>query len=340
MTMFEAKLHSAQKLRKLVEFVAAEGEPITELLHGVGLDQHMLDRGDEPITHAQHIQTYRNANRMAGERPWGLQLGRSMGLTDYGFYGYALICSPTLRKALDFSIKYHKLATPTVMMNLCPEAEDGLCELRVEDTLHEPEIYRFNIEMQIGLIFSLIRDAMGQDFVFQKATVRFAQPLYFEALEQIMECPVFCSSEFNALCFDADLLDRPLRRANLATWEATRAVCDTLLAGVTSHTPIAQSVYETLIRDGHQFSTAEGVAATLNMSERTMRRRLGEEGTSFREIRGEVLSKLAVEFISTTEMTAEEIAERLGFSDASNFCKTFKKWTGKRISEFREAVAN
>lgn len=335
--MREARNYSAAKLRKIARFVADEGGSVAHVLHGTGLDLTGLDDGEDDIALAQLLQGYRNANRMAGDRPWALQIGRQLGLTDYGFYGYALMCSPTLRKALEFSIKYHRLAAPTVTMSLASEIKDGLCELRVEDRLHEPEIYRFNIELQIGLIFSLLRDVIGQDFRLERVTTRFAEPPYLDALRSIMECPVFCGSEQNALYFDAGLLDQPLRRANLTTWKATRTACDELLEGVTSKTPITQAVYETLIRDTRQFAASEDVASALNLSERTLRRRLGEEGTTFRAIKGEVLSKLGVEFILTTEMTAEEVSERLGFSDPSNFCKSFKSWTGYTITEFRKS---
>ena len=337
--MFEAKKYSAEKLRKIADFVTDEGGSVAQVLHGTGLDPAKLAAGEERIALPQLVRGYRNANRMAGDAPWGVQIGKRLGLTDYGFYGYALICSPTLRKALDFSIKYHQLAAPTVIMSLRPRIEDGLCALQVEDTLHEPEIYRFNIELQIGLIFSLLRDILGQSFRFDRATVRFEKPPHFQALQAVMECTVECSSERNALYFDADLLDRPLRRANLATWNATRDACDKLLQGATSDTPIAQTVYVSLLRDTRQFATGGDVATALNLSERNLRRRLGEEGTSFRAIKGEVLSRLAIEFISNTEMTADEVAERLGFSDASNFCKTFKKWTGQTTSEFRASRA-
>lgn len=333
--VFEPKKYSAEKLRKIVDFVAAEGGSVAQVLHGTGLDQARLAAGEERIALAQLVRGYRNANRMAGDAPWAVQIGKRLGLTDYGFYGYALICSPTLRKALDFSIKYHQLAAPTVVMSLRPQTDGSQCALQVEDTLHEPEIYRFNIELQIGLIFSLLRDVLGQSFRFDRGTVRFDEPPHFKALQTLMECPVECGSEHNALYFDADLLDRPLRRANLATWNATRDACDKLLQGVTSNTPVAQTVYDTLLRDTRQFANGEDVAIALNLSERTLRRRLGEEGTSFRAIKGEVLGKLAIEFISNTEMTADEVAERLGFSDTSNFCKTFKKWTGQTTSEFR-----
>ncbi len=332
------RAYSAAKLRKLVEFVEHHGGTASEVLEGIGIDRVALDETELRISIGQLAQAYRNVRKLAGGSPWAIRFGRELGLTDYGFYGYALICSPTLRKALEFSIKYHRLAAPTVCMQFDQHTGRDLCALRFEDRLRDPEIYTLNIEIQFGLILSLFKDSVGPNFRFHHISLRYPEPSYHQALREALECPIEFQADTNSAHFDARLLDTPLRRANLATWQATREICDELLQRTNSRTCITQSVYEAMIGDTIRLRGAEDVAAVLGISERTLRRRLAEKNTSFREIRGEILGALAKEFVTNTDMTAEEIAERLGFSDASSFCKAFGKWAGSGMTEYRGRV--
>ena len=85
------------------------------------------------------------------------------------------------------------------------------------------------------------------------------------------------------------------------------------------------------------FPTAEAMARQLGHSVRTLHRRLADEGTNYQEIVDQVRRSLALEFLQNTSLTVEEIAERVGFSEASNFRKAFKRWTGRRRGTFAAA---
>lgn len=71
------------------------------------------------------------------------------------------------------------------------------------------------------------------------------------------------------------------------------------------------------------------------MSGRTLRRRLEAEGTSFQDIVDDVRSSLAMEYLKTTRMSTNDIAMLLGFSDAADFRRALKRWTGKGAEELR-----
>ena len=81
------------------------------------------------------------------------------------------------------------------------------------------------------------------------------------------------------------------------------------------------------------------MADRLHVSARTLHRRLVEAGTSYQDILDDVRRRLAQEFLRDTALSVEEVAERTGFSDASNFRKAFRKWTGEQPAEFRRRAA-
>jgi AraC-like DNA-binding protein len=81
-------------------------------------------------------------------------------------------------------------------------------------------------------------------------------------------------------------------------------------------------------------STTE-VAMVLGVSARTLQRRLRESGTSYRGLLGEALRARAERMLLDPGIDVAEVAARLGFTDASNFCRAFRRWTGTSPGEFR-----
>jgi AraC-like DNA-binding protein len=102
---------------------------------------------------------------------------------------------------------------------------------------------------------------------------------------------------------------------------------------------LAGKVREVLLRKlGHDTSLAS-VSEQLKIPQRTLRRRLLEEGTSFRDIGEHLRTELAVKYLRDTDLSVEDIAFALGFSDAANFRHAFHRWTGKSPNEFRNGSA-
>ena len=77
-------------------------------------------------------------------------------------------------------------------------------------------------------------------------------------------------------------------------------------------------------------------ATALGMHPRTLRRRLDADGTTFKVLLSEVRRRLAIEYLCGTKMTTEEIARRLGYSDAANSRHAFTRWTAKAPQEYRK----
>ena len=80
------------------------------------------------------------------------------------------------------------------------------------------------------------------------------------------------------------------------------------------------------------------LAARLHMSERTLNRRLQQEGTSFRQIKGGILGAWARQHLRETGHSVEAIAAELGYQDAANFRRAFRNSEGCSPSEFRRAL--
>jgi AraC-like DNA-binding protein len=77
------------------------------------------------------------------------------------------------------------------------------------------------------------------------------------------------------------------------------------------------------------------IAGHLNMSARTLRRKLREENTSFRRLADDLRMQMAIKYLRDTDLTVKDIAEVLGFSEAANFRHAFRRWTKAAPHQFR-----
>lgn len=90
-------------------------------------------------------------------------------------------------------------------------------------------------------------------------------------------------------------------------------------------------------RDG-QLAHLELVAEMLDLSSRTLRRRLVAEGTTFSEIVDGWRFKSSIDLLGSGHSRINEIAERLGYANASNFERAFKRWTGRSAGSYRDSL--
>jgi AraC-like DNA-binding protein len=95
---------------------------------------------------------------------------------------------------------------------------------------------------------------------------------------------------------------------------------------------VRKTVAETLI---HGEPGKQEIADELNMSPRTLQRRLEEAGTSVKEIIDETRQQLSMNFLDQPHYSIKEVAYALGFSDPSNFARAFKRWTGETPRQYR-----
>jgi len=93
---------------------------------------------------------------------------------------------------------------------------------------------------------------------------------------------------------------------------------------------------ENLFRDGHHNPLLSQAAEHIDLTEQTLRRYLNKEGYTFQQLKDDTRRDIAINFIEKKEHSIEEIAFRLGFSEASTFIRAFKKWTGLTPLAYRK----
>jgi len=123
--------------------------------------------------------------------------------------------------------------------------------------------------------------------------------------------------------------------AHRLTAALVQEMCDQLIGQTMEPADLSTKVYQILVGKPGESPSMDTIARMLNMSVRTLRRHLEMEGTSFQAIVDDVRCSLALKYLKTTRMNTSDIAMLLGFSDAANFRRALKRWTGKGAEELR-----
>jgi AraC-like DNA-binding protein len=252
---------------------------------------------------------------------------------------FAILSTVNYREAMQFAVKYHQLAAPLTTMEFTEI--DGCGVWRLQPLAHpriDARLFKFIVEMQFGIIVSLHRDIMGPAFSAKEFQVTFHPAHDASERSDLFGAPVLFGQSANRLLFDSHWLDGTPSLGNQITNSIVTRLCDEQIDEFQLRRGLVGEVRQLLMRNLMRPKQLEDVAQNLNMSARTLRRKLREENSSFRQVFDELRRDMAVRYLRDTNLTVEEIADTLGFSDAANFRKAFRRWTKTTPREYKDAL--
>jgi AraC-like DNA-binding protein len=334
----DEKLYPIVKIAMIVESLKDEGVSPREALQGTDVSETQLVSPAVRVSANQVMESYRNAIRLSRNPQFAYRTGLKFHVSTYGMYGFAILSSTDFRRTMSFVVDYHQLAAPLVNARFLEQDNDAIW---VITPFPYPQVdaplYKFIVELQAGIHVSLHRDVMGQSFRPSELHFAFGRPRGASKDVEVFDCPVRYGQPENQLVFDAGWLNGTPNLGNEVTFSEVSQLCDRLLSDLNLSTGLAGKVRQIFLASIGQPMSFELVAGRLGMSERTLRRRLEREGTSFRELTDEVRAHAAIKYVRDTDLTIEDIAFALGFSDAAAFRHAFRRWTKSAPHEYRRA---
>ncbi|WP_210340436.1 AraC family transcriptional regulator [Bradyrhizobium sp. CCBAU 51753] len=330
------KIYETTKLGAIFDMLHGQGVATDAILRGVNITLEDVHSPQARISLTQLMTVCQNALRLSNDRHLPYRIGASIHISTYGMYGYALLCCPDFRKAMEFAMRYHALAAPLAAINFSEDKSSGRWSIEPNlPAMADPALYRLVTEMQIGIHISLMRDVMGPGFAPSEIKLAYPQAADFELPPDHVGCPVRFEQPANQIVFKSQWLDRSADLGNKTTYPTIVALCDDLLGDLELRIGVAGKIRAYLLRDIANPPTFEAIAKLLGVNERSLRRQLRQQGFSFRGLHDELRTQIALKYLRHTTLANEDIALALGFSDAANFRRAFHRWTNKAPSDIR-----
>lgn len=273
--------------------------------------------------------------RETGRDDLGLAIGSRLTVSSYGVLGHAMLSAATAGEAIRIGLDYYRL-TSAFMTLRAETTSDGLVMTAHLD-YPLPCLERFAPEEQMVGVTAVARDLLGPDFNPLAIDFAIPEPPYAQRLRDWFRCPVNFRQPENRFVVDSRLLGVSLRTANALTAKHLLNLCETLLQQDRAAGPgdLLQRVNGAIrARVGHWPSMVE-VAEQLGMSERTLRRRLQELGTDYQREIDAVRHQLSLQLLVNPDVTVEQMAAVLGYSEAVSFRRAFQRWTGMTPQAWR-----
>ena len=319
-------------IKTLIKVLKARHLDVNCLFNNSGINEADLEK--EVNLTAQQLDTVStNAIEVSQDRQLGLLVGSSMDIPSQGIFGYAIITSTTIGDALKLMVRYNKALLPSLDVKMLSR------ESRVEVLIKAPhlpdDLERFYIELLYSAIMRSGSTLIPKDRVSVHVEFDYDAPYDKAPYQQLFGSKVKFNSIRSVLSFDEASLNMAIVTANPVARDIFRRECDRLLSRDTHRGMVSERVQEVLLQSGTEFPTSMIVANQLHMSESTLQRRLAKEGYKFQQLLDQVRNKLAHEYLIGTQLTINEIGALLGFSDAANFRRSFKRWSKKTPTAVR-----
>jgi AraC-like DNA-binding protein len=325
--------------RWLARQVRSMGVPLAAILEGTRLAEDWLDDENALITPEQYLAVVGNSLDATGDPALGLTVGPRQYLGDLGFLGYAIISSPTLLEANQTALKFWELNGSLVTLSCREEGEFLSWEILPAFPIPVGRLWIYAVEELLTTFYKAAGFLSNQAFRFSEIRLSYPEPGHGHLYRELFECPVI----FGA---GADLFKASISFGGLQTYtghpqmaEVCRQQCQAMQERLRGSDELVASIREIIVSCMGRLPRLPEVAGTLAMSPRTLRRRLKERSTTYQHILDEVRAELAKEYVSSTILSVEQIAGRIGFTEATTFRRAFRKWTGMSIREYRRKEA-
>lgn len=333
MTTHSVRLASFDGIREAALELGVDPEPI---FHSNGLPP----LGDyNPDARFPYIALINTLNALADttDTPhFGLLVARRQPLTTMGLLGAVAAEAPTVGQAIA-DIGDHLKVHINGARSIC-EVEKDIATWRVAVDLEgAPDLKQKHL-LSVGLAVNILRQLLGSNWLPSRVQFDHAQPEDVRPYKQFFRCPVLFGQEFSGLCFHSEVLQRANTEKKGADYGQLKSALESSEQSLDGDfEDIFLSTTRELIERGNL--SLESVAAALDMSPRTLHRRLREElGTNFREASDKIRIHLGMKYIRNTTLPLSDIADILGYSELAAFSRAFKRKVGCSPRQWR-AVA-
>lgn len=329
---------SGRFVLNIIHFAKQQGASFEALVQETGKNEEELCQEDTFVDDTLYYKAMEQAVRMSGDSCFGLHVGENLNLTAAGLIAQLTQTCATVKQALQYCCEFANLGCSALPMTLVEEKEYYKVVLTPSKLWNEtsPASLQHTAD---GVLAFTVKE-------FQTLTRSKHNPVNLHLpwssvssileYERIFACPVEMGKQEIALFLDKAHVEDHIITANYDLLRILVAHAEEKNATLNEQQGFVSIVRKSIIKMVKpEFPTVEEVASHLNVSVRTLQRKLQEESVSFKSVIEELKKEFALSYLKKKDLSISEVAYLLGYSDSSAFNRSFKRWTGKSPSEYR-----
>ena len=276
-----------------------------------------------------------NCERTLG-KGWHIEAMLKLELAHHGPLGAAAGSASTLQRALEVVAQYIELRAPYAW--LVPHRTERTLSLSFIETHSLPRHRSMLIETALLSIVRLIEKIRGRAADGLCLKLDTPAPGYADGFSALEPCEVRFDCPATSLDVPLTWLEDVNLMADAALHEVALQACQSQLQQFVGRSPLEAQLRARLLREVGGAPSLASLAGELNMSSRSLIRKLKLDGTSYQSIVDDVYQHFAKHQLRHTRLTVAQIGYGLGYADPSNFGRAFRAWTGVSPGEYRRQV--
>lgn len=323
-------------LAVLAQLADAEGVAVEPWLAGIGITRAQIDDASVRVSYRQASLIIKRALRAIPRSDFGLEVGAHQSNGTFGVMGLAMMTARTFGDAVAIGVEYADITGALMDVELeAPGANE--VALVARPRFADEEILVFLCEELFASTLQLSRNLVGPTFKPERLELTYPAPPHAAEYRKLFGCEVRFGASRNRMAVAARWLEQRLPTHHPVSAQQALAICREQAAQIRRQSEIIASVERILRRRLAEHPTLGEIAQNLNLSERTLRRHLATAGRVYRDIHDQLRAERALELLSAGALSIAAIGSEVGYSDAREFRRAFKRWTGAPPTAMRHA---
>ena len=332
---------SGRFVLNMIRFVQMQGADATTLMALTDHSPEELCDEETRVSAAVYNAVIEESLRQTEDPALGLHLGESLNLSAAGLIAQISQTSRTIKEALEYCCEFASLGCRALPVTL-EERDDHYRVVLTPD----PEWARMSAEAVQhtidGYLAFTIREFHSLTFNKQRPIaleLGYPKPAYVSELERVMECPIAFGGEVTALLLKKEHVLAPVVTSDYKLLRVLVGHAHQKLAEIEQEVGFARAVRQSILNlVKPEFPTIEQVAGHLCLSVRSLQRKLKEEGLTYKVLLDELRKDFACDYLKQADLTINEVAYLLNYTDGSAFIRSFKRWMGMTPLAYRQSL--
>ena len=313
--------------RETLSYLDRRGIDAEPALFGAGLSRWQLSRDDTGLSVASQYRFLELAAIEANDQLLGLHVAAEMDLRSIGILFYLTGSAQTVSEALENLARYSATTNEALVVQISRDKDEVTLAVRHAQEFDESHRQFFEL-LTLWFVRTLHKET-NRRFNPLRVTFTHARNSDLREVHRLLRCPVDFAQAADTWVLPQHVMDLPIVSADSHLLQILTAHADDLLAERHSVSGLQSMVVNQLVDllpSGE--SRAAAVAQRLGMSTRSFTRHLAEEGTAFAEILERLRQRLASRYLADDNMSIQQVAWLLGYTEPGAFTHAYKRWTG------------
>ncbi len=325
----------------LIGTLARRGKPVDALLQRAALDPAAPPDAERHLPAELYYELWEQALALLPDAALGVQVGAAFDLEALEAFGFLAMSCETLQSA------YERTARVRALYNVGSRWELDVSGQRLRMVwlpwsiaVRSERARRAVNEYHVSEMLASICQMTQRRLIPQRICFRHPAPLDVSAHRELLGCTPEFEADYDGFEADLSWLSEPLRGKNPRLRAYFEKQCERARQAFAGDPAFTALVRQRLVAgmESGTLGMAE-VARSLGTSQRSLHRRLSDEGTRYNDLVDDVRRQFAEQYLARPRLAVAEVAYLVGFNDPSAFFKAFRRWTGVTPSEWRQNAA-